>query len=301
MEEAALGGAANIGPQYVRFFQTPGVSDGPKVQTLACLLKRFYLMAAHLGKHLAPVGALLHSAVSRMVESENPRARPQHRWIRVVDRLEFFGDSNDHASRLVNVGLSCAYRHQELQFLTSANAVRLKDLRLSVVNGNNPNSADAPLQQPQIGGVIVARQPGQHPTVGDVAGAGGAGPSPAGSPPLVQQPPLGGVVVARRPGAPTTPDHLPGAGTAGALQAGALQASALQAIAPRPPPDGVAQVAMPAGGVVVSRRGSGSVPPTTDTEGVGGLTAAQPSKGAGGIDRLGDVDVVDGGVVVATR
>lgn len=154
-------------------------------------------MAADLEKHLAPVGASLHSAASRMVGSDNPRAPPQHRWIRVVDRLEFFGDSDDHASRLVNVGfsyayrlvnvgLSYAYRHQELQLVTSANAVRLKDLRLSVVNGNNPYSADAPLQQPQIVGVMVATRPGQHPTVGDLSSAGRAGPSPADGSPLLQ-------------------------------------------------------------------------------------------------------------------
>lgn len=107
--------------------------------------------------------------------------------------------------------------------------------------------------------------------------------------------------MARRPGAPTIAGHLPGAGTAGARQAGALQASALQAIVPGPPPDGVTQIAVPAGGVVVSRRGSSSVPPAADNEGVEGLTAAQPSKGAGGTDRLGDLDVIDGGVVFATR
>lgn len=103
----------------MRFFWTLGVHDGPKVKTLARLLTRFYGVAGQLDKHLAPVGANLHSALIRVMERDNPRAPLQHRWIRVVDRLELFGDSDDPPCRLVSVRLSSAYGHQELDMLTS--------------------------------------------------------------------------------------------------------------------------------------------------------------------------------------
>lgn len=45
-----------------------------------------------------------------MVVSENPREPPSHRWIRVLDRLGFFSDGDKHAERIVNIGMSFAYR-----------------------------------------------------------------------------------------------------------------------------------------------------------------------------------------------
>lgn len=132
MAQAAAGGAPKVGRQYVRFFQTHVLDNGQKVRTLYRLLKEFYDVPAQLDKHLAPVGASFHAVVSRMVEFDNPSAPPQYRCIRIVDRLQFFWDDDDHASRVVNAGTSDAYRYQELHHVTAAVAVRLKALRLSV-------------------------------------------------------------------------------------------------------------------------------------------------------------------------
>lgn len=113
---------------YTRFFHTIGVADTGKVQTLARLLQDFYDIANKLNDHLDPVGAALHSSVSRMVKADNPSAPPQYKWIRAVDRLGFFSDTDAHACRVVNVGLSYAYCHQALDVLRAANTVRLSQL-----------------------------------------------------------------------------------------------------------------------------------------------------------------------------
>lgn len=324
MEVAGPSGAAKIGPQYVRFFQTLGVSDGPKTQTLARLLKRFYALAAQLDNHLTPVCASLHSAVSRMVETDNPRAPPQYRWIRIVDRLEFFGDADDHASRLVNVGLSYAYRHQDLDVIATSNAVRLKDLRESE---NVLATAGAPAQMPPPGGLIVARRPGPPASAdgharaggpgagvvgagvtgdgGAVAGGAGAGGACAGGvgaggaggaqtnvPHSLQQPPIGGVVVARRLGPP---------GPSGG-EAGAGGAAGTAAMAPHPPSDAVVTLALPPGGVVVSRRGIGLSRHGTDkAEAALSTTAKQAAAGALSAVPAVSVGIGEGGVVLAAR
>lgn len=248
-----------VGIQYGRFFQTLGINDGAKVQTLARLLKRFYVVAKQLDNHLAPVGATVHSAVSRMVQSDNPRAPPQHRWIRIVDRLEFFGDADDHASRVVNVGLSYAYRHQEVHDLTATNAVRLSNVRPDADNGVHPPIADAALAQPPPGGVIVAdRRPGAVPlqSPGGQAGGVGAGRTPGVDPPPATNDdaslsvPLGGVVV-RRHG-----DGLGDGGTDAPNVAGAGQAQQA-AGAPGAAPPADMDALLQDGGIVIARRSSG--------------------------------------------
>ncbi|KAK1864485.1 hypothetical protein I4F81_007031 [Pyropia yezoensis] len=67
-----------------------------------------------------------------MVNTENPMLPPQYPWIRVVDRVGFFNDSDVFAGRVVSVGLAYAYRHKELDVLAAANALRLIDRRQSV-------------------------------------------------------------------------------------------------------------------------------------------------------------------------
>lgn len=143
MERAAAGAKAKVSHEYERFFQTLGVDDPAKVEALARLLQVFCKVASQLESHLAPVGASLHAAVSRMCEGDNPLAPPQHRWIRVIDRMGFFSDTDEHACRVVNIGLSNAYRHKELDALTAGNALRLGDLCLSVSGGSGCNSPQA--------------------------------------------------------------------------------------------------------------------------------------------------------------
>lgn len=256
MDRAPAPNAGKVGAQYGRFFQTLGINDGPKVQTLARLLKRFYIVAKQLDNHLAPVGATLHSAVSRMVQSDDPRAPPQHRWIRIVDRLEFFGDADDHASRVVNVGLSYAYRHQEVHDLTATNALRLSNVLPGAGDGVHPPIAAAALPQPPTGGVVVAerrRGPLPSPPSGGQAGAVDAGGTPRGDPPLAATddvslavPPEG--VVVRRDG-----DGLVQNGNDSPQVAGAVLAQQAGGA-----PDAAASVDMDAllqdGGIVVARR-----------------------------------------------
>jgi len=154
---------------YVSFFENLGISDDKQTVFLAALLRNVFEASSKLDSHLAPHGASLHSAVSRMQVSDNPREAPTHRWIRVVDRLGFFSDSNAHAERIVNVGLSFAYRHMEVDALAEANAILL---------GNVQTTADQTTDGDEIvvlprGGVDVTPMGG-----GTSAGAGaGAGAS----------------------------------------------------------------------------------------------------------------------------
>jgi len=115
--------------EYVQFFRALGIFEQQKASYLARLLEAFYELGAKLDEHLAPTGAVLHAAVSRMCQAENPMDAPNHRWIRIHDRVGFFSDQDDHGSRIVNIGLAYAYRHKELEALSAANTVRLEQLR----------------------------------------------------------------------------------------------------------------------------------------------------------------------------
>lgn len=110
---------------YGQFFEHLGVGDSPQLGKLSSLLHIMYDAVSKLDDHLAPFGATIHCAASRLIVSENPRETPCYRWIRVVDRLGFFSDDDDHAQRVVNIGLSFAYRHLEVNALADANAVLL--------------------------------------------------------------------------------------------------------------------------------------------------------------------------------
>jgi len=87
-------------------FEHLGLTDRSKITFLSSLLHKMFEATTILDQHLAEHGASVHSAVSRMLASENLQEPPSHRWIRVVDRLGFFTDAYDHAERIVNIGLS---------------------------------------------------------------------------------------------------------------------------------------------------------------------------------------------------
>jgi len=122
---------AEADEEYVHFFRSLGIVDKHKLGFLARMLEAFYEMANKLDEHLAPTGAVLHAAISRMCEADIPMDAPQHRWIRIHDRLGFFSDADEHASRVINLGLAYAYRHKELEGLSQTHALRLEQLRLS--------------------------------------------------------------------------------------------------------------------------------------------------------------------------
>jgi len=110
---------------YSQFFEHLGISDNHQTAFLCTLLRNVYESTSKLDSHLAPHGASIHSAVSRMLVSDNPREAPCHRWIRVFDRMGFFADDDRHAERVVNCGLAYAYRYMEADALVEANAVLL--------------------------------------------------------------------------------------------------------------------------------------------------------------------------------
>jgi len=142
--------------EYVEFFDVLGITDAVKVSYLSTLLRLFYEAATKLDMHLAPHGASLHSAVSRIITSANPTEAPRHRWIRVVDRLGFFTDKDLHAQRVVNVGLSYAYRNLQLNALTEDNALLLQSRstgRTAPRTNGTPGGEHVPL-----GGVEVTRR-----------------------------------------------------------------------------------------------------------------------------------------------
>ena len=94
----------------MKFFRSLGIGDSTKVALLARVLEAFHEVAMKLDEHLSPTGAILHAAISRMCEGDSAMDAPQHRWIRIVDRIGFFSDDDEHASRVINLGLSFAYR-----------------------------------------------------------------------------------------------------------------------------------------------------------------------------------------------
>ncbi|KAK1864920.1 hypothetical protein I4F81_007456 [Pyropia yezoensis] len=108
MDRAEASGKTKVSHDCVRFFEALGVADTGKAQTLARLLQIFNDAAGKLDAQLASLGGHLHASVSRMCKPENLWAPPQHKSIRVVDRSGFFSDTDVHAYRVVNVGLSHA-------------------------------------------------------------------------------------------------------------------------------------------------------------------------------------------------
>jgi len=141
--------------EFVQLFRALGIFE-QKASYLARLLEAFYELGAKLDEHLAPTGAVLHAAVSRMCQAENPMDAPEHRWIRIHDRVGFFSDQDDHGSRVINIGLSYAYRHKEFDALAAANTVRLEQLRRAAA-GDIELPATVADVEPDVppGGVVV--------------------------------------------------------------------------------------------------------------------------------------------------
>jgi len=146
--------------EYMQFFRSLGISDSTKVAFLARLLEAFHEVAMKLDEHLSPTGAILHAAISRMCEGDSAMGAPQHRWIRIVDRIGFFSDEDEHASRVINLGLSFAYRQKELDAAAKAIALRLERTRAAV--GRN-RMEGAALEPDHSGGAALGQ--------GDLAGA----------------------------------------------------------------------------------------------------------------------------------
>jgi len=102
------------------FLESLGITDTPKVSFLASLLRDVYETSAKLDLHLKPHGASFHSAISRLLTTDIPHDVPSLFWIRVVDRMGFFTDGDDHAERIFNVGLAFAYRRKQLDTLAAS-------------------------------------------------------------------------------------------------------------------------------------------------------------------------------------
>lgn len=113
--------------EYVVFLESLGITDSVKLPFLAQLLSDMYQAASKLDSHLEPHGASLHSAISRLTTTENPEDVPAHCWIRALHRLGLFSDRDAHAQRFVNIGLSYAYRHKQVDTLAKVNTVALQD------------------------------------------------------------------------------------------------------------------------------------------------------------------------------
>jgi len=116
---------------YLQFFKHLGITDEQKTGFLASLLRNVFDASSKLDLHLAPYGATVHSAVSRMLVPDNPRDSPSYRWIRITDRVGFFSDDDAHAVRLVNIGLSYAYRYLEADAISVANTSLLEETQQS--------------------------------------------------------------------------------------------------------------------------------------------------------------------------
>mgnify|MGYP006924557380 FL=1 len=79
MEVGAGAVPTDADEEYLQFFRSLGIMDNSKVAFLARMLQAFYNMAIKLDEHLAPTGAVLHAAVSRMCQDDIPMDAPQHR------------------------------------------------------------------------------------------------------------------------------------------------------------------------------------------------------------------------------
>jgi len=140
---------------YVSFFDDLGISDEKQIAFLAMLLRNVFEASSKLDPHLAPHGAALHSSVSRMQVSDNPQDAPTHRGIRVVDRMGFFSDTNSNDERIVNIGLSFAYSHLEVDALAEANAMLL------LVRQVQPTATAAAEENPNGGETAALTRAGQ--------------------------------------------------------------------------------------------------------------------------------------------
>ena len=213
----------------MQFFRKLGILDVQKGIFLASLLRAFRDAASRLDTHLVPFGASVHAAVSRMYAADNPNDLPQHRWIRVMDRSGFFTDSDDHARRVINIGLSYAYRHMELDALAADHAVLLREYRMkgsmSAGEGGALQVATPASLMPN-GGVTVADR-----AASTAPDAGGHAAQPRGD-------------GSAAPGAGVSTGGAAGSSNGGGPAAGAV------------PDPGEGASGIPSGGMVVRRRGA---------------------------------------------
>ncbi|KAK1868748.1 hypothetical protein I4F81_011231 [Pyropia yezoensis] len=188
---------SKVPDEYVRVFELLSIPDAQKLQVLARLLQSLYDITTKLEGHLAATGGALHVAVSRMCEADNPLSPPQHRWIRIYDRLGFFSDGDEHACRVVNIGLSYAYRHQELNALTAANALRVRRAAASPLSGGEQiRGCGTGQQQVPEGGVVLGRRPATLRASPPIRGDSSALPPSKANQPTV---PASGVNASARP------------------------------------------------------------------------------------------------------
>jgi len=164
--------AAKEPEEYKLFLESLGITDGSKVSFLAALLRDVYEASTKLDLHLEPYGASFHSAISRLLTTDNPQDVPSLCWIRVVDRMGFFTDDDAHGKRIVNVGLAFAYRHKQLDALAAAGIFMQEDHAVKVRTVEVGGDDDCAIR---LGGAIVRDQRG-------VANAAGPAKATSGPP-----------------------------------------------------------------------------------------------------------------------
>lgn len=286
---------------YLQFFKHLGITDELKTGFLAPMLRNVFDASSKLDSHLAPYGATVHMAVSRLLVSDNPRNASCYRWIRIVDRVGLFADDDAHAVRLINIGLSYAYRFVEADALAVASAALLGQTRTSTVRGPAPvipqprapagTTSDAPsvesapqipAEEPSIpaGGVVVARNTSQG--VGDGMSAGAV-------PPLGGTLPVGGVVDVNNAAARSLPGGDAVGGDGKSVPGDA-----------RAPAGGAGEKPLESGGAVVS--GASGATPGKDARTTAGGAREKPLEnggvvvsGASGANPGGDADPSAGG------
>lgn len=285
---------------YLQFFKHLGITDELKTGFLAPLLRNVFDASSKFDSHLAPYGATVHTAVSRLLVSDNPRNAPCYRWIRIVDRVGLFSDDDAHAVRLINICLSYAYRFVEADALAVANAALLGQTRTSTVRGPAPvipqprapagTTSDAPsvesapqipAEEPSIpaGGAVVARNTSQG--VGDGMSAGAV--------PLGGTLPVGGVVDVNNAAARSLPEGDAVGGDGKSVPGDA-----------RAPAGGAGEKPLESGGAVVS--GASGATPGKDARTTAGGAREKPLEnggvvvsGASGANPGGDADPSAGG------
>ena len=231
---------------FLQFFNHLGIEDEVQLVFLSTMLRNVFDTTSKLDRHLAKYGASLHYAVSRMVVSKNPREAPSHRWIRVLDRLGFFTDGDKHAERIVNIGMSFAYRQLEVDALADANTVLLRQTAPSTTtnNGGGGNGGDLPANGAAGSGAVGGKTGvADKDLPGEVDDDLGDAEDPAL--------PVGGLVF--------TSDDTPSAGVGGDGGGDGGE--------PRLPP----------GGMIVSDTATGELPSA------GGTQGSNPLAGAGGM------------------
>lgn len=150
--------------EYTQFFRGLGMGDAKKVAFLAGMLRDFRNTAARLDSHLVGYSFSVRAAVSRLHSPTSPQAPPEHIRIRVHDSLGFFSDDDVHANRTINIGMSFASRHLEMDAIATSTEKVLHDVRLRADACLRASVPKSPVLE-QAGGRAAA----DKPTTGDVA------------------------------------------------------------------------------------------------------------------------------------